>query len=227
MYGRHRRGFPRRERRRLGVRLLLAQLAPAADYDGVLSVEWYRVDDDTKIDDIPISNEEEIGFLDDDDPERRCGRVRARIAEAIAPVNERLATGWRPLARVPVQFPLPWTWEGGPPAPAEPGRRPVDVLYRNGWFIARVQQVKCSSARRRPRGSDRRRASIAGPMGPRIVGLFHDAATGFALAELNYETSNGIGDPTTYSSPIALSGDVVAEAERRAAFVRSWADAGW
>ena len=40
---------------------MLAQLTPAADYDGVLSVEWHRVDNDTKIDDIPIRTKRRSG----------------------------------------------------------------------------------------------------------------------------------------------------------------------
>lgn len=201
------------------------EIDAGSDIGGRTVVQWRNVADDGVVTANKVYDGEDTYALTESDPEHGCTRARARIAKVLRPLNEGLATGWRSLIAMPVQLPAPPSWDGEPPAPARRlAERPVDVLYRNGYFIARVQDAKVLQKLVKTEwlGTDPEYSLDA--YEPTIMGLFRDPATGFAVAMLSYETGSCMSDPTLYPQPIALAPEVVAEAERRAAFVRTWAE---
>jgi hypothetical protein len=203
--------------------VVIHEIDAGADEGGRVVVQWRNVVGDAIVDSALPYDGHDTYELTERDPDRGCDRARARIARAIRPVNERLATGWRSLRALPVQLPAPPSWlHDPPPLSAKLSERPVDVLHRNGHFIARVRDVKVLQKLVKTDWLGLPPELTLDAQVPTIMGLYHDAATGFALAQLSYESGSCMSDPTIYTRPIALAPEVVAEADRRAAFVRSW-----
>ncbi|MFO0635520.1 MAG: hypothetical protein U0168_21980 [Nannocystaceae bacterium] len=164
-----------------------------ADFGGPITVELRDRDE---------GNPESLAVYDEsfdenvEHPPRRSCRVRrAEVTARIAAINERLATGFRPLQRVAVQW--PWRIDGAPelPEPAASGHeRPLEALYHGGHFVARVRGVTVvqSSPSGWRRGDPEQTLDAVEPT---VLALYHDAATGLGLAELSYESGSCMSDP--------------------------------
>lgn len=147
-----------------------------------------------------------------------CRAARRDIAARIEAINAAFAS-WQPMTRVAVQG--PWRIDGGPALPepaADAHRRPVEALYHGGHFIARVPGVKVLQSIPMPwRGPEP--MHTMGASDPTIMALYVDPPTGFAVAELSYESASCMSDPTIITRPVAVAPEVLAEAAARAAFV--------
>jgi hypothetical protein len=149
-----------------------------------------------------------------------CDAARRDITARIEAINAKFAS-WRPMTRVPVQD--PWRIDGGPALPqptADLHRRPVEALYHGGHFVARVPGVKVLQSIPMPwRGEEP--TQTMGASDPTIMALYVDPPTGFAVAELSYESASCMSDPTIITRPVAVAPEVLTEAAARAAFVLS------
>lgn len=203
--------------------VVIEEIDAGADYDGRTVVQWREVEGDAIATSTEVADGEHTYTLMQDDPDRGCARARARVAAAIRPINDALRTGWRSLRPVPVQLPAPPTWyDEVPEPPAALDQRPVEVFHRNGYFIARVREAKVLQKLVKTDWLGESPEMTLDAYAPTIMGLYHDAESGFAIAELSYESASCMSDPTIYARPLALAPAVVAEAERRAGFVRGW-----
>ncbi|MBX7077856.1 MAG: hypothetical protein K1X88_01635 [Nannocystaceae bacterium] len=196
-----------------------------ADFEGPTTVEL-RDRDGGSLESLAVFDEMAVfGDVDEASVARTCRRERAAVRARIAAINERLATGFRPLRRVPVQF--PWRLAGAPALPeldADPHQRPLEALYRGGRFVTRVRGVRVVQST--PVTGWRRGdpEQTLDSVVPTVLALYHDDATGLGLAALSYESASCMSDSNTYLRVVELT-----DATLRAAAERSrWlvADAG-
>ncbi len=142
-----------------------------------------------------------------------CMRAETELLDAIATVNDELdGNGWRQMKRIPVEVvPGPDTAADDPGPETRPANeRPVQVRLRNGRYVARVPGVRVLHHEEWKNASD-----------IDIGDVWVDAETGAALQ--TYAVTNQVcsaGMPELFDARMTrLPAEVLAEAERRQAFV--------
>lgn len=213
------RGFPAIRLDGSQFAFVYAPVSPGADYDDQpLLISTHTLTDEA-IAHVEVVDGEEVYTASNGRWGKACRAKREEIAARIATLNASFAEGWRPLVRVPVQW--PWHVNAGaalPEVPADGHARPVEVLYHAGHFVARVRGMKVLQSTPMPWRHEEPEWTPDAP-DPAILALYHDATTGFAVAELSYESASCISDPTVHTAVIELSPEVVAEARARAEFL--------
>ncbi len=190
-----------------------------ADFGGPMTIETRRIDDSV-IASTPVADGEAIYEATDGEWNKACRTARAEIQQRVDAINATFASGWRPMTRVAVQ--PPWRVEGAPELPElgdDRHARPVEALYHAGHFVARVRGVKVLQSSPIPSWRGEEPEMTMDATEPTVVALYHDAATGRAVAELSYESASCMSDPNIYTRALDLAPAVVAAATDRAAYL--------
>jgi hypothetical protein len=152
----------------------------------------------------------------DRDGTAHCDAALAKLREDLDTFNAELAARtWRPLERLDVvpsdsyfRF-VDWR----EPIEALPlDQRPVEVLYRGGYFIARVRQAKVLLELARPHWQ---RDDAFCQRNPRVNAVEVDRISQLALVYYDHESGACLCYPDEYVDVVRLPSSLLAEVDRR------------
>ncbi len=202
--------------RRDGTALAFVVGEPPGGSDGPLSSTFIieGVTEQPSRDARPL---EEGDSDDEDDESDGCRSYRARLAERVEAYNVELEA-YRPLTRLDILGDWPkWDPDSDPtelvPPTALPvARRPVQALYRKGWFVIRIPGVRVLTRQAKTHWRHTDEYCLTNP---NINGIWGDATTGLGMVSVDHIGGACLCDNGQYMHPITLPADVFEESNAR------------
>lgn len=146
-----------------------------------------------------------------------CDAALERLREDVDAINTELAgTTWRGLERLDVVGIDAYEGHGQAWAARiealPPDQRPVEILYRDDHFIARVRKVEVLAEIERPQWQGRQ--PLCSRM-PKMTGVAVDRASGLALVEFDHYDGACMCPMHEYVDLVQLPNALLAEVDRR------------
>ena len=201
-----------------------------ADMDmGTYEVVWRSTEDDRELRRVRLADGSAVGRSSEwGEDAKACAEEAEAVGHAVASVEAELRDGWRSLPPLAVEVPLDENrrmmmseeelaaWQ----APRAPAARPVEALYRSGFFYLRVKGIEVLLEETHTDWLGDPPEMTLNSFTPNIRALWGDATAGVAVVAMDYESGSCMSSTDAVYHVVRPSPEAFAEIEARAANVR-------
>lgn len=186
--------------------------------DEYMNLTWTDVESDRSLAHEQVYARGEHPYAEPENLERDCAPVIEEIRSRVDELNHRLAeTKWRPMQKLALEINDPDAmWDDDEDEPdvgiLPASARPVEAMYRNGYFIARVPGMRLLDRQER---MDWRQWDEFCDTNPHLTEIWGDRLTGASLVSYNHSSGGCLCDDHEYFSAITLAPAVFNELDRR------------